>query len=181
MKFEIMDTANGEVLPTSADDAVKAMNRLESLRRQRAFLIERLGVFRDACVTLRVRKQRTEARLNAELLEARRDSDRALRLAEKDNQSLLDTIERLKKENEQAKSDVWFAMLWEENQNLGDEITRLQELYESAEEENKRLNAELDAERVETAKWRDIAERCFASAMKNAVALADERKGERGE
>ena len=80
-----------------------------------------------------------------------------------------------------AKSDVWFAMLWEENQNLGDEIARLQKMYESLEAENKSLNAELDAERAESEKWRDIAERCFASAMKNAVALADERKGERGE
>ena len=136
-KFEVLDIANSEVFGASTDDAVKAMTRLESLRKQRAFLIGRLGVFRDACVTLRVRKQRTEARLNAELMEARRDSDRALRLAEKDRQALLDTVAR--------------------------------------------LTAELDAERVETAKWRDIAERCFASAMKNAVALADERKGERGE
>lgn len=82
-------------------------------------------------------KQLTEARLNAELLEARRDSDRAMRLAEKDRQALLDTV--------------------------------------------KHLNAELDAELAESAKWRDIAERCFASAMKNAIALADERKGKRGE
>ena len=137
MKFEVLDMANDEVFTASTDDACKAMSGLESLRKQRAFLIGRLGVFRDACMTLRVRKQRTEARLNAELLEARRDSDRALRLAEKDRQALLDTVAR--------------------------------------------LSSELDAERAETAKWRDIAERCFASAMKNAVALADERKGERGE
>ena len=136
-KFEVLDMANGDVFGASADDACKAMTRLESLRNQRAFLIGRLGVSRKACMTLRVRKQRTEARLNAELLEARRDSDRALRLAEKDRQALLDTVER--------------------------------------------LTAELDAERAESAKWRDIAERCFSSAMKNAVALADERKGERGE
>ena len=107
-KFEVLDMANGEVFEASTDDACKAMSELESLRKQRAFLIGRLGVFRKACVTLRVRKQRTEV-------------------------------------------------------------------------EVERLNAELDAERAETAKWRDIAERCFASAMKNAVALADERKGERGE
>lgn len=139
-KFEVLDMANGEVFEASTDDACKAMSGLESLRKQRAFLIGRLGVFRKACVTLRVRKQRTEAeveRLNGELMEARRDSEMAMRLAEKDRQALLDTVER--------------------------------------------LNAELDAERAETAKWRDIAERCFASAMKNAVALADERKGERGE
>ena len=139
-RFEIMDMESGEVLPTSTDDACKAMTRLESLRKQRAFLIGRLGAFRDACVTLRVRKQRSDAeavRLHDELLEARRDSDRALRIAEKDRQALLDTVER--------------------------------------------LTAELDAERAEASKWRDIAERCFASAMKNAVVLADERKGERGE
>lgn len=137
MKFEVLDMAKGEVFSATADDAVKAMTKLEALRKQRAFLIGRLGEFRKACVTLIVRKQHTEARLNAELIEARRDSDRAMRLAEKDRQALLDTVER--------------------------------------------LHAELDAERAETAKWRDIAERCFASAMKNAVALADERKGERGE
>ena len=140
MKFEILDMANGDVLPTTTDDACKAMTRLESLRKQRAFLIERLGTFRDACVTLRVRKQRTEAendRLHNELVDARRDSDRELRIASKDRQALLDTVDR--------------------------------------------LHAELDAERAESAKWRDIAERCFASAMRNAVALADERKGERGE
>ena len=137
MNFEVLNVTNGEVFSATADDAVKAMTKLEALRKQRAFLIGRIGVFRDACVTLRVRKQRTEARLNAELIEARRDSDRAMRLAEKDRQALLDTVER--------------------------------------------LTAELDAERAETAKWRDIAERCFTSAMKNAVALADERKGERGE
>ena len=139
-KFEIMDMANGKVFGASTDDACKAMNRLEALRKQRAFLIGRLGIFRDACVTLRVRKQRADAeavRLHNELLEAHLDSDRALRLAEKDRQALLDTVYR--------------------------------------------LQTELDAERAETAKWRDIAERCFASAMKNAVALADERKGERGE
>ena len=140
MKFDVLNMENGDVFGASTDDACKSMTRLESLRKQRAFLIGRLREFRDACVTLRVRKQRTEAemeRLNAEMLEARRDSDRALRLAEKDRQALLDTVER--------------------------------------------LTAELDAERAESAKWRDIAERCFASAMKNAVALADERKGERGE
>ena len=100
-KFEVLDMANGDVFGASTDDACKSMTRLESLRKQRAFLIGRLGVFRQACITLRVRKQRTEARL--------------------------------------------------------------------------------DAERAKMAKWRDIAERCFASAMKNAVTLADERKGKRGE
>jgi hypothetical protein len=106
-KFEVLDELTGKVLPSSTTDACKAMTRLEGLRKQRAFLVERLGAFRVACVTLRVRKQRAEA-----------------------------------------------------------EVVR--------------LRAELDAERAESAKWRDTAERCFSSAMKNAVALADERKGKRG-
>lgn len=78
-KFEILDERTGEVLTASIDDATKAMTRLESLREQRAFLIERLGVFRVACVTLRVRKQRAEAevaRLREELATAQAEAAR---------------------------------------------------------------------------------------------------------
>lgn len=107
-KFTLYNTRTGESREMDLISALRATIRLESLRKQRAFLIERLGVFRVACVTLRVRKQRAEA-----------------------------------------------------------EIVR--------------LRAELDAERAETAKWRGTAERCFAAAMKNAVALANERKGKTGE
>lgn len=107
-KFKILEKQTGKVLPVTCDDACKAMTRLESLRKQRAFLIGRLGAFRVACVTLRVRKQRAEA-----------------------------------------------------------EIVRLQE--------------ELNAARAESARWRETAKRCFASAMKNAVALADERRRRMGE
>lgn len=138
-------------------------------------------------------------RLNDEALEARRDSDMALKVAERDKQSLLDKVEALT----------------EENRNICDEISRLQEAYESLNEENAnlcaeiaRLNAELADEqtfalhgwtlahenaklndklsdrlhacRIDRRKWYDIAERCFAAAMKNAVALADERKDEWG-
>lgn len=102
-----------------------------------------------------------------------------------------------------------------EGEKMIADIERLQEAYESLNEENKslcaeiaRLNAELADEqtfalhgwtlarknaklctklsdrlhacRIDRRKWRDIAERCFASAMKNAVALADGRKDERG-
>ena len=52
----------------------------------------------------------------------------ALYIADKDKQSLLSTIERLRaenarlqKENERAKSDCWFSMLWEENERLSAE------------------------------------------------------------
>lgn len=139
-------------------------------------------------------------RLHGELEEARRDSDIALKVAERDKQALLDEVEALT----------------EENHNLCDEVTRLQEAYESLTEENKslcseiaRLNAELADEqtfalhgwtlahenakltaklsdrlhacRIDRRKWYDIAERCFAAAMKNAVALAEGRRGKRGE
>lgn len=128
--------------------------------------------------------------------------DIALRIANKDKQALLDEVEALT----------------EENHNLCDEITRLQEMFEALSEENKslcseiaRLNDELafvtdwkrklarqldgslamvdrvsterdkvadrlHACRIDRWKWRDTAERCFVAAMKNAVALADERK-----
>lgn len=44
-----------------------------------------------------------------------------------------------------------------------------------------KLSRRLHDCRVDRRKWRDTAERCFAAAMKNSVALANERKGERGE
>lgn len=101
-KFKVIDIESSGVFLATPEDACKAMTRLEKVRKQRAFLIERLGVFRVACVTLRVRKQRTEAELV-------------------------------------------------------------------------RLRAELEAERAESDKWRKFAERCFDTALRNAVLLADER------
>lgn len=107
-KFTLHNTRTGETEERDLLSTLRGAVRLGDLRKQRAFLIERLGVFRVACVTLRVRKKRVDA----EVL---------------------------------------------------------------------RLRAELAAERVESAKWRDTAERCFSAAMKNAVALANERKGKMGE
>ena len=138
-------------------------------------------------------------RLHNEALEARKDSDIALKIANEDKQALFDEVEALTGENH----------------NLCDEITRLQEAYESLNEENKalcseiaRLNAELSDEqtfalhgwtlahenaklndklsdrlhacRIDRRKWRDFAERCFMASLKNAVALADGRKCKRG-
>ena len=127
-------------------------------------------------------------RLRDEMADMRRDSDTALKVAERDKQALLDKVEALTAEN----------------RNLCDEITRLQEAYESLCAEVARLQDDLADEqtfalhgwtlarenakhsakvadrlhacRIDRRKWRDIAERCFASAMKNAVALADGHK-----
>ena len=127
-------------------------------------------------------------RLRDEMADMRRDSDTALKVAERDKQALLDKVEALTAEN----------------RNLCDEITRLQEAYESLCAEVARLQDDLADEqtfalhgwtlarenakhsakvadrlhacRIDRRKWRDSAERCFASAMKNAVALADGHK-----
>lgn len=139
-------------------------------------------------------------RLHNEAVEARRDFDNALRIANNDKRVLLDKVEDLQTENT----------------NLCAEIERLQEAYESLNEENAglcaeiaRLNDELADEqtfalhgwelarknatlcakvadrlhacRIDRRKWRDFANRCFMASLKNAVALADERKGKRGE
>lgn len=161
-------------------------------------------------------------RLHGELEEARRDSDIALKVANRDKQALLDEVEALteenhnlcdeitrlqeayeslQKENEQAKSDCWFSMLWTENESLNEEnkslcseIARLNDELSDEQSfalhgwmlarENAKHTAKvadrLHACRIDRRKWRDIAERCFAAAMKNAVALADGRKDERG-
>lgn len=176
-KFEVLDVTTGEVLPSSTNDACKAMTRLESLRKQRAFLIKRLGVFRVACVTLRVRKQRAEAKAN-----------------------------RLQKENE-AKSDCWVSLLFEENERLKAEIAFVTEwkqklarqldaahyTIDKLVDERAKLSRRLHDCRVDRREWQTKADRCFAAAMKNAVklydaihgektnALANERKGKTGE
>ena len=138
-------------------------------------------------------------RLRDELVEARKDSDMALKVAERDKQALFDEVEALTAENH----------------NLCDEIERLQEAYESLNEENANLCAEiarlndeladeqtfalhgwtlarenaklndklsdrLHACRIDRRKWRDFANRCFMASLKNAVALADGRKCKRG-
>ena len=118
------------------------------------------------------------ARLRDELEETRRDSDIALRVAEKDRQALLDKVERLNEENKGLCAEV--ARL---NAELSDEQTFALHGWTLARENAKltdKLSDRLHACRIDRRKWRDIAERCFAAAMKNAVALADGRRDERG-
>lgn len=45
-----------------------------------------------------------------------------------------------------------------------------------AEKDKQALLDRVEALQAENEQWHDIAERCFAAAMKNAVALADGRK-----
>ena len=138
-------------------------------------------------------------RLHNEALEARRDFDMALKIANKDKQALLDEVEALTTENRNLCDEITrlqeaFESLQSENKSLCSEIARLNaELADeqtfalhgwSLAHENAKLNDKLSdrlhACRIDRRKWRDIAERCFAAAMKNAVALADNRKDERG-
>lgn len=117
-------------------------------------------------------------RLRDELEEARRDSDIALRVAERDKQSLLDKVEALQAENANLCSEI--ARL---NAELADEQTFALHGWTLARKNaklNDKLSDRLHACRIDRRKWCDIAERCFAAAMKNAVALADGRKDERG-
>ena len=213
----IYKSAFGDSLLTvTGKSAARGRDSVHNLRWERTRYIDRIAELNKNVQNLRkanavarnhARKEGERMladieRLHNEALEARRDYDTALKIANRDKQALLDEVEALT----------------EENHNLCDEITRLQEAYESLNEENKslcseiaRLNDELafvtewkrklarqlddalamvdrvsterdkvadrlHACRIDRRKWRDIAERCFAAAMKNAVALADEHK-----
>ena len=134
-------------------------------------------------------------RLRDEMEYMRRDSDTALKVAESDKQALLDEVEALTAENRNLCDEItrlqeMYESLQAENKSHRSEIARLNE--ELADEqtfalhgwtlarENAKHSAKvadrLHACRIDRRKWRDIAERCFASAMKNAVALADGRE-----
>lgn len=134
-------------------------------------------------------------RLRNELEEARKDSDIALRIAESDKQALLDKVEALTEENHNLCSEITrlqdaYESLAEENKSLCSDIARLNDTLADEQtfalhgwtlaHENAKHSAKvadrLHACRIDRRKWRDIAERCFASAMKNAVMLADEHK-----
>ena len=113
-------------------------------------------------------------RLHNELEEARRDSDMALKVAERDKQSLLDKVEALTEENKSLCSEI--ARLQAE---LADEQTFALHGWALAHENaklNDKLSDRLHACRIDRRKWRDFANRCFMASLKNAVALADEHK-----
>lgn len=135
------------------------------------------------------------ARLRDELVEARRDSDVALHIADKDKQALLDKVESLRDENANLCAEITrlqeaYESLNEENKSLCAEIARLNdeladeqtfalhgwELARKNAKHSAKVSDRLHACRIDRRKWYDIAERCFASALKNAAALADEHK-----
>lgn len=166
------------------------------LRAERAEMLKRLAALR-ALAERRWKDEKgllkTIDDLHDDAAENARHFKMALYIADKDKQSLLSTIERLQAEN---------ARLQKENERLSaenrEQAAKLQAAAEYDKEIRKRLahirklskrlaslfekqSKRLHDCRADRRKWRDTAERCYAAAMKNAVALADERKGERGE
>ena len=233
----VYKSAFGDSLLTiTGKSAARGRDSVHNLRWERTRYIERISDLNKNVQNLRranavcrnhARKEGERMvadieRLHNELEEARKDSDIALKIANKDKQALLDEVEALteenhnlcdeitrlqeayeslQKENEQAKSGCWFSMLWTENEDLQSEnkslcseIARLN--AELADEQtfalhgwalahknaklNDKLSDRLHACRIDRRKWREVAERCFAAAMKNAVALANDRKNEAG-
>ena len=113
-------------------------------------------------------------RLRDEMEYMRRDSDTALKVAESDKQALLNKVKALTEENKSLCSEI--ARLQDE---LADEVTFALHGWKLAHENAKhsaKVADRLHACRIDRRKWRDIAERCFASAMKNAVTLANGHK-----
>lgn len=114
------------------------------------------------------------ARLHNEALEARRDFDTAMSIADNDKQSLLDKVEALQAENKSLCAEI--ARLQAE---LADEQTFALHGWELARKNARhsdKLSDRLHACRIDRRKWRDFANRCFMASLKNAVALADEHK-----
>ena len=205
-------TPFGDDLATvTGKSAARGRDSVHNLRLERREMLKRLAELR-ALAERRWKANKgllaTVERLHDDAVENARHFKMALYIANNDKQSLLSTIEhlqaenaRLQKENELAKSDCWFSLLFAENERLQSEnreqAAKLQAAAEYEKEIRKRLNGisklgkrlsrlfekqskRLHDCRADRRKWRDTAERCFTAAMKNAVALADERKGERG-
>lgn len=87
-------------------------------------------------------------------------------------------IERISDLNKDVQSlrkanAVMQAHARKEGERLTAEIARL---HDEMEEARRDFDNALRLADIDRWKWRGIAERCFAAAMKNAVALADERK-----
>ena len=161
------------------------------LRAERAEMLKRLAALR-ASAERRWKDEKgllkTIDDLHDDAAKNARHFKMALYIADKDKQSLLSTIERLRaenarlqKENERAKSDCWFSMLWEENERLSaenrEQAAKLQAAAEYGKEIRKRLahirklgkrlaslfekqSKRLHDCRADRRKWRDTAERC---------------------
>lgn len=185
----IYKSAFGDSLLTiTGKSAARGRDSVHNLRWERARYIERIAELNRNVKNLRkanavmrnhARKEGERmlsdiARLQGELEEVRRDSDTALRIADKDKQALLDKVERLNEENANLCAEI--ARL---NDELADEQTFALHGWELARKNAKhsaKVSDRLHACRLDRRKWYGIAERCFAAAMKNAVALADGHK-----
>ena len=160
-----------ELATVTGKSAARGRDSVHNLRLALSHAQKRISNLRKSCVTLRIKKQRADGKL-AEL--------------QAENKNLCDEIDRLQ---------FIFEDLQTENKSLCLEVARLhtelaeqqsyalsgwQVAFESAKRHDK-IAERLHNCRADRQKWRDIAGRCFSAAMKNAVALADERKGKRGE
>lgn len=185
----IYKSAFGDSLLTiTGKSAARGRDSVHNLRWERTRYLERISDLNKNVKNLRkanavcrnhARKEGERmlaeiARLHNEMDDMRRDFDIALRVAEKDKQALLDKVESLQAENKSLCSEI--ARL---NAELADEQTFALHGWELAHKNAKhcdKVSDRLHACRIDRRKWYDIAERCFAAAMKNAVALADEHK-----
>lgn len=185
----IYKSAFGDSLLTvTGKSAARGRDSVHNLRWERTRYIDRIAELNKNVQNLRkanavarnhARKEGESMladieRLHNEALEARRDYDNALRIADKDKQALLDKIEALQAENKSLCSEI--ARL---NDELADEQSFALHGWELA-RKNATLCAKvsdrLHACRIDRRKWRDFANRCFMASLKNAVALADEHK-----
>ena len=178
----IYKSAFGDSLLTiTGKSAARGRDSVHNLRWERTQYIDRIDELnrnvrnlRRANAVMRNHARKEGERMLAEMADMRRDYDNALRVADKDKQALLDKIERLHEENASLCAEI--ARLQAE---LADEHTFALHGWELARKNAKhsaKVSDRLHACRIDRRKWYDIAERCFAAAMKNAVALADEHK-----
>lgn len=185
----IYKSAFGDSLLTiTGKSAARGRDSVRNLRWERTRYIERIAELNKNVKNLRkanavmrnhARKEGERMlddifRLHNEAVEARRDYDNALRIAEKDKQALLDKIEALQEENKSLCAEI--ARLQAE---LADEQTFALHGWTLARENAKhceKVADRLHACRIDRRKWRDFANRCFMASLKNAVALADEHK-----
>ena len=112
-------------------------------------------------------------------------SEMALHIANNDKQSLLSTVERLQAENERLTAEnreqaTKLQAVAEYDKEIRKRLAHIRKLGDRLARQFEKQSKRLHDCRADRRKWRDTAERCYAAAMKNAVALADERKGETG-
>lgn len=87
---------------------------------------------------------------------------------------------RFRKDAEISRLRADIARLNAENKELKKMVTILDKRGYVVACKCDKLSRRLHDVRADRRKWRDTAERCFSSAMKNAVALANEAKAKKG-